>query len=108
MADAKGIDAQDGLKSDRYAIYQTDTRATLDQELQRQIAEKKKAALKPRLVAALGDRTASGPAAFGRGHHKGGRHGDTTELARPSEAVARHLSGGALHRDHPAATSTST
>jgi hypothetical protein len=41
-ADAKGIDAQNDLKSSRYAIYQSDTRATIDQELERQIAEKKK------------------------------------------------------------------
>jgi hypothetical protein len=42
-ADAKGIDAQNDLKSGRYAIYQSDQRATIDQELQRQIAERKKA-----------------------------------------------------------------
>ncbi len=43
-ADGRGIDSQADLKSPRYPIYQSDTRATIDKELERQIAEKKKAA----------------------------------------------------------------
>jgi hypothetical protein len=42
-ADARGIDAQSDLKSNRYAIYQADKRAELDQGLQQEIAEQKKA-----------------------------------------------------------------